>query len=79
MMHECETYVLVRGNKSLAAAEEILGVESPIVVGDEEYAYLQTLLKGCFHWRISLECKLLSGRIQALKFAEDEVVDCYLV
>ena len=54
-------------------------VESRIIVGDEEYTYLQTWLKECFRWGISLECQLLSGRIQASQFAEDEEVNCYLV
>ena len=49
MMYECEMYVSVRENKSLTAAMKFWEVKSLIVVGDEEYAYLQTLLKGCFH------------------------------
>ena len=54
-------------------------VESWIAVRDEEYTYLHTLLKGCFCWGISLACQLLSGRVQASQFAEDEEVNCYLV
>ena len=64
MMYECEMYVFVRENKSLTIVEDFREAESWIAVGDEEYTYLQTLLKGCFHWGISLEHQLLSGRIQ---------------
>ena len=53
--------MFVRENKSLTAAEEFWEVKSQIAVGDEEYTYLQNLLKGCFRWGISLECQLLSG------------------
>ena len=78
-MYECEMHVFVWENKSLTAAEEFWEDESRIAVGDEEYTYRQTLLKGCFRWGISLERQLLSGRIQASQFAEDEEVNCYLV
>ena len=63
----------------MTTAEEFREDESRIAIGDEEYAYLQTLLKGCFRWGISIECQLLSGRIQTSQFSEDEVVNCYLV
>ena len=71
--------MFVRENKSLTATEEFWEDESQIAVGDEEYTYLQNLLKACFRWGISLECQLLSGRIQASQLAEDEEVNCYLV
>ena len=71
--------MFVRENKSLTAVEEFWEAESRITVGDEEYIYLQTLLKGYFRWEISLECQLLFGRIQASQLAEDEEVNFYLV
>ena len=79
MMYECEMHVFVWENKSLTATEEFWEVESRITVGDEEYTYLQTLLKGCFRWGIYLECHLLSGQIQSSQLAENEEVNCYLV
>ena len=76
---ECEMYIFVRENKSLITVDELWEAESQIAVGDEEYTYLQTLLKGCFHWGIYLECQLLSGRIQASQLTENEELNCYLV
>ena len=63
----------------MTAVEEFWEAESRITIGDEEHTHLQTLLKGCFRWGISLECQLLSGRVQASQLAEDEEVNCYLV
>ena len=71
--------IFVWENNSLTTAEDLWETESRIAVEDEEYTYLQTWLKGCFHWGISLECQLLFGRVQASQLAEDEEVNCYLV
>ena len=48
--------ILVRENKSLTTAEEFWEAEPQIAVRDEEYTYLQVLLRECSRWGISLEC-----------------------